>query len=112
MQSRIRSIRQKTHAAHPRRAAARLHTTMQPHATRQGLRNKPTAQEKRQLEKQIHAVPTVSKDREFQCDECGSRCTETDEGTELGHKYGCPQRPEGLPAGGAGGGAYHDGGDA
>jgi len=55
------------------------------------------------------SVPMPTADNEFCCDTCKARCTRTTAGTELGHKYGCPERPEGLPAGQGGGGAWHGG---
>jgi len=37
--------------------------------------------------------------REFFCEQCGKRCTRGTEGTEYGHRYGCPDRPDDLPTG-------------
>ena len=62
-----------------------------------------------EFQRRRHAAPMPTKDAEFRCDTCHARCTETAAGTECGHKYECPHRPDGLPAGGAGGGAYHGG---
>lgn len=49
------------------------------------------------------------KESEFRCEECGSRCTKTDLVGEVGHKYGCPRRPDHLPTGGSGGASYWSG---
>jgi len=72
-------------------------------------RQRATSISAEEFERRRRTVPVVTKDSEFKCDTCGARCTETTEGTELGHKYGCPQRPDGLPAGKGGGGAYYGG---
>jgi hypothetical protein len=51
---------------------------------------------------------TVEKDCEFRCPHCRARCTESPiDGTEFGHRDGCPRRPENLPSGG-GGATYED----
>jgi len=41
--------------------------------------------------------PRAEKDSEFICDVCGARCTRTVDHGEVGHKYGCPERPDHLP---------------
>lgn len=90
--------------------ARRVHEPMQPAYADAEAPNKRTVTIEQQFEQRRRAVPTVEKDREFQCDTCGSRCTRDQDGQlEFGHKYGCPERPDELPAGGAGGGAWHDG---
>ena len=66
----------------------------------------------RTFERRQRSAPMPTKPSEFRCDTCQARCTETTAGTELGHKYGCPERPDGLPAGKGGGGAYHGGDEA
>jgi len=50
------------------------------------------------LRRQRALTPTVSKPSEFRCETCDARCTEGTDGTELGHAYGCPERPAELPA--------------
>lgn len=49
--------------------------------------------------------------REFRCPVCDARCTDTPNSGEVGHKIGCPRRPDGLPAGGNGGASYYQGED-
>lgn len=51
-------------------------------------------------------------DREFRCSTCGARCTRGTDGTEYGHKYKCPHRPDSLPTGSGGSASYYQGGDA
>jgi len=41
----------------------------------------------------------ATKGREFYCERCHARCTRGTEGTEYGHRYGCPDRPAELPKG-------------
>jgi len=65
-----------------------------------------------ELSDRISAVPTATADAEFMCETCGARCTETPQGTELGHQYDCPERPDWLPGGGGCGSASRHGGDA
>ena len=92
--------------------ARRVHPTMQPAYTDTEAPNKRTVRIEQQFEQRRRAVPTVEKDREFQCDTCKSRCTRDPDGSmEYGHKYNCPERSPELPRGGAGGGAWYDGGD-
>ncbi|MFH5800440.1 hypothetical protein [Haladaptatus sp. CMAA 1911] len=50
---------------------------------------------------------SVERENEFRCSICRARCTRTPEGLEVGHRYGCPERPDHLPNGGASGGAYY-----
>jgi hypothetical protein len=51
----------------------------------------------------------ADKPNEFHCPRCGARCTRTLNHGEVGHKIGCPRRPEGLPTSGIGGGSYYRG---
>jgi len=62
-----------------------------------------------EVKRRRRSAATVTADAEFKCDTRGARCTRTTAGTECGHKYGCPERPDGLPKGRSGGGAYHEG---
>lgn len=43
--------------------------------------------------------PLPTSGREFYCRTCGARCTRGTDGTEYGHRYGCPERPDELPTG-------------
>lgn len=43
-----------------------------------------------ELRKREHQKPKPTKSREFQCSECGARCTRlTDGNTEVGHRWDC-----------------------
>jgi len=47
-------------------------------------------------------------ERTFWCDDCGARCTRSPtDGTEYGHRYGCPRRPDDWPSGGTNGDSHH-----
>lgn len=70
---------------------------------------KRTVPSEEELSDRINKRPLATGDAEFRCDECQARCTESPEGTELGHRPGCPERPSELP-GGSEGTVY--GGDA
>ena len=50
-----------------------------------------------ELRRQQALTPTVTKPSEFRCDVCDARCTKATDGTELGHAYQCPERPDDLP---------------
>lgn len=50
-----------------------------------------------ELRRRQALTPTVTTSSEFRCDTCDARCTETTDGTELGHAYQCPERPAELP---------------
>jgi len=56
-----------------------------------------TLEELRSRQKQS---TTTDKPSEFRCDECDARCTRSPtKNIELGHRSGCPNRPEHLPYG-------------
>lgn len=47
----------------------------------------------------LHKGPLRTENsRESKCDTCGSRVTMTNTMGEVGHMYGCPNRPKNLPS--------------
>lgn len=53
----------------------------------------------------------TAKPSEDRCHTCKARITRLkSDGLEVGHKYGCPERPDELPDGWGSGGSYYDGG--
>lgn len=53
----------------------------------------------------------TEKDEERRCDTCNARVTQTSSMGEVGHKYGCPERPDRLPNGSGSGASYYTGGE-
>lgn len=52
------------------------------------------------------AYPT-DKPEERRCETCNARVTQTPSMGEVGHKYGCPERPDRLPAGSGSSSSYY-----
>ena len=78
-------------------------------STKTNKRDKSPVTIEAQFERRRRAIPTATKDTEFQCDTCAARCTRDADGTEYGHMYNCPERPDKLP-GGKRGDSWYDGG--
>lgn len=56
------------------------------------------------------AYPT-DKPEERRCETCNARVTQTRTMGEVGHKYGCPERPSRLPKGSGSSNSYYTGGE-
>jgi hypothetical protein len=46
------------------------------------------------LRRRENANPEPQSPREFECEECGARCTLTTDGREAGHRWTCSRRIE------------------
>lgn len=63
---------------------------------------KRTVPSEEELSDRLNKRPVASGPGEFRCPACQARCTETPQGTELGHRPNCPRRPDYLSDGAEG----------